>query len=199
MIKLLIFDLGGVVFTQDDDPMHEPEFLSSFNISIGNLATGWNSAWDRYKTGKVTEDEFWKILLTESGTKNIDIQLAKDLWRKYSHPQPGMFELLTVLKSKYKLAVLSNIGIEHMQYKEDEYKMKDLFELIVASGREGLAKPDPEFYKALLLKENITATECLFIDDLPRNIDVAKSLGFEGIVFKGASDLRNQLSARGLI
>jgi HAD superfamily hydrolase (TIGR01509 family) len=46
------------------------------------------------------------------------------------------------------------------------------------SGDEGLAKPDPAFYRHFLEKSGWLAEETLFVDDSAANIETAASLGF---------------------
>ena len=46
----------------------------------------------------------------------------------------------------------------------------------------GCAKPDKSIYQKLLAQYALQANQCVFIDDLQVNLDVAKSLGFETIL-----------------
>ena len=46
----------------------------------------------------------------------------------------------------------------------------------------GFAKPDKSIYQKLLAQYALQANQCVFIDDLQINLDVAKSLGFETIL-----------------
>ena len=49
---------------------------------------------------------------------------------------------------------------------------------------ERMTKPDENFYKRFLEKYNLKAEECFFVDDTPENVEVAKRLGFSGIIFE---------------
>ena len=44
----------------------------------------------------------------------------------------------------------------------------------------------------------IAASEAIFIDDNPKNVDAAISVGLDGIVFRGADNLRTELRKRGI-
>ena len=48
----------------------------------------------------------------------------------------------------------------------------------------GLLKPNQEIYKKVLQTLNIEPEEAVFIDDKPRNVEAAESLGIHGIVFE---------------
>ena len=45
-----------------------------------------------------------------------------------------------------------------------------------------IVKPEPAIYRKLLEKYNLSAEECVFLDDKAENIEAAKALGFHGIV-----------------
>ncbi len=63
----------------------------------------------------------------------------------------------------------------------------------------GLEKPDPKAYQLLLEKVELPANEVVFIDDLEENVEAAKKLGIDAIVFKSAEQVRHELAKRGLI
>jgi putative hydrolase of the HAD superfamily len=69
----------------------------------------------------------------------------------------------------------------------------------VVSGYEGISKPDAGIYELLMDRYGLKADECVFIDDRPENIEVAKALGMEGIVFESyeqaSIELENIVSA----
>lgn len=50
------------------------------------------------------------------------------------------------------------------------------------------AKPDPAIYRYLFETFSLDPKECFFIDDLEKNINAARSLGMDGIVFNGNID-----------
>ena len=60
---------------------------------------------------------------------------------------------------------------------------------IIISGREHLLKPYPEIYQLLLSRYDLKAEECVFIDDREDNVEGARKVGMEGIVFTSVNDL----------
>ena len=55
-------------------------------------------------------------------------------------------------------------------------------------------KPDAGIYRDLLEKYQLLPKECLFVDDRPENVEGAKALGMEGIVFTGYEEVSSSLS-----
>ena len=61
------------------------------------------------------------------------------------------------------------------------------------SFQEKLTKPDPKFYHRFLEKYNLVPSECIFIDDTPANVEMAKQLGFIGIVYESYDSMIEQI------
>ena len=68
----------------------------------------------------------------------------------------------------------------------------------MVSGTEKLIKPDPKIWYVLLERYNIQAGESVFIDDNPKNIEMAQSLGFETIQVNSDTNLEQELAGLGI-
>jgi 2-haloacid dehalogenase len=72
------------------------------------------------------------------------------------------------------------------------------FRDVVVSGREGLAKPDPEIFALAERRFGHPAEAMLFIDDNMANVDAARTRGWRAHHFTGADRLAAELRERGL-
>ena len=156
-IITLIFDLGNVVLTNDwhyDCPEKFQAYSDYFDITYDDMERGWNAFWPQFCTGRITEDEFWKGFLETAGAKKIDIEQAKKLWREYQNPIENMLDLLGKLKQHYRLAALTTISREWLDYKKESYTHNPYFEITISSGYSGLAKPDPKINRMLIKQLN---------------------------------------------
>ena len=59
-------------------------------------------------------------------------------------------------------------------------------------------KPDPQIYQIALKRAKARAGECVFIDDLEENIEVAAKMGIHTILFKPQTDLEAELRSLGI-
>ncbi|MDY6286322.1 MAG: HAD-IA family hydrolase, partial [Lachnospiraceae bacterium] len=94
------------------------------------------------------------------------------------------------------LYILSNVSLrmavndrwrEYVPYPDD-------FDGVFLSAEYKMLKPQPIIYETFCNRYGLKAEDCLFIDDLKRNIDAAKACGMGGIVFDGdAEKLRKDL------
>jgi len=201
MINTIIFDLGNVIFTNDwHDNNNEKfdEFTQYFGTSYENMDKGWDKAWPKFKTGKITENEFWHEFLTTANSNNLDIEKAKELWRKHQKPIGDMLGLLPSLQQNYKLGCLTTISKEWLDFKIEKFNLNNYFEEIVSSGYFGIAKPNKEIYLEVLKELNEKPENCVFIDDKPINLTPANDIGIKTILFTNEKQLIEDLNKMGV-
>ncbi len=200
MITTLIFDLGAVILSNDwhyECQEKFDEFTNAFAIDYNQMELGWNAHSHDYLIGKMTEEEYWKRFLTTADAKNIDVELAKIIYRKYQMENENMLDLLKKLK-KYRLAALTTIGKEWLEFKKKKFGLNEIFETIVSSPYAGTAKPDLEIYKLTLKILGVPAKECVFIDNKKELLIPADKLGMKTIHFTGQKDCEEKLSRIGI-
>ena len=82
--------------------------------------------------------------------------------------------------------MLSNISIGFAKNYSSVEELKELFSLfdgLVFSGPIGKLKPHKEIFQHLLDTYNISADECIFIDDNLSNVMGANNAGINGYLF----------------
>jgi len=111
---------------------------------------------------------------------------------------PSSVEFFNEVKAQgYKTYVLSNFsedGFAHIR-KRDAF-LFDQMDGIVVSAHEKLNKPDPAIYECLRKRYRLAHEECIFIDDLPKNIMTALDLGIHGIIFEDVESCRKYFTSR---
>lgn len=70
---------------------------------------------------------------------------------------------------------------------------------VIASGHEGLIKPQPEIFRLACERFGHAPADFLFVDDGAHNIEAARALGFDVHHFTDPAALRPALEARGLL
>ena len=61
-----------------------------------------------------------------------------------------------------------------------------LFDGVVISGEVGLHKPEPEIYTLAAERLDLSAGECVFVDDLRENCEGAERVGMTAVLHRGA-------------
>ena len=117
-----------------------------------------------------------------------------------SGPIWGTVEILRELKEAgYSLYGLSNWPAEKWRQVSPKYEFFGWFADIVISGEVKLAKPDPAIFQLLLERIGRPAGECLYIDDAPHNIEAARGLGFQTILFESPEQIGKDLKTMGVL
>lgn len=62
--------------------------------------------------------------------------------------------------------------------------LADLFDAEVRSGEEGLRKPDPEIYRVAARRVGVAPDACVFVDDIPANVQAARAVGMWGLLHR---------------
>jgi len=115
-------------------------------------------------------------------------------------PIPGTIEIARALKKDgLGIYALTNFSAETFAVARKAYPFFAEFDDIVVSGEVGIVKPDPEIFDLTLKRIGCPAPECVFIDDAPKNIEVARHLGFAAIQFQDAVQLEHDLRSMGLM
>jgi len=206
MIKAIIFDLGSVLVGNEWWVIYK-KIAQELNISEEKVKEIKRPLLGKWGTGEIDEEKFWKEFEKQAGIK-INRKFTKDLWfRTYRDNTKDInksWEILAELKAqKVDLALITNIIPPHVRANEETgriNKLKDLgFKVLVMSCNVGVCKPDPQIYKIALKKLNLSAEECVFVDDILDNIEGAKKLGIQGIHFQTPEKLREDLIKIGLL
>ncbi|AYZ11520.1 HAD family phosphatase [Chryseobacterium arthrosphaerae] len=199
-IKNIIFDFGGVLmdwnpryffkdYFNDDDKM---EYF------LENIAQNeWNIEQDRGRS----LSEGTAIQIKKFPEWEKEIRAYYDNWTVMLKSDiPQNVDVLRKLKNTdYQLFGLTNWSAETFPYALENYDFFQIFNgKIVVSGTEKLIKPDPAIWHILLERYHIQAGESVFIDDNPKNIEMAQSLGFATIHVTPDTNLEQELAVLGV-
>ena len=107
-----------------------------------------------------------------------------------------LFEHFSKTRATY---ILSNFQTHPFQTLLKNNPFMHLAKGIVVSADEQCAKPDEAIYRILLERYQLDPRTCFFIDDRIENIQAAKALGIDGVVFQSADQLKTCLKEQGLL
>jgi len=196
----LIFDLGGVVEFYDQKiaakklapVLNVPE--KKISEILSSNTNKFINAMEKGQSSRV----YLKILAEELNIKKVPYKIFKKAWESIFWANKDLILLLCLLKRKYHLILLSNLGKIHKNYLSRQYHLSYLFEKRFFSYKMHVRKPDKEIFNLTLKKLKLNPQQVLFIDDKIENIQGAKKLGIPSILFKNNKDLIEQLTKRGV-
>jgi 2-haloacid dehalogenase len=198
-VNTVVFDLGGVLI--DWDPrylyrrlMPEDE-VEAFLDEIGFAE--WNHGQDAGRG--------WPEAVAEHVARHPRRrELIEAYPRRFADTLgDAIGGTVTVLEELHAAGVpllaLSNWSAGTFPVARRTYPFLDLFDGIVLSGEERVAKPDPRIFAILLERYGLVAADTVFIDDSPANITAAGAAGLVTIHYQSPGRLRGQLVQAGLL
>jgi putative hydrolase of the HAD superfamily len=154
---------------------------------------------DDYEAGHVSTAVLMGMMRETFHLRCTDEQFAAAFGDMFT-PNPAVCELVPRLKPRYRLLLLSNTNELHARWFRRQFASTlEWFDGLILSYEVGLRKPDPRIYQLCQQRAQCEPGECLFIDDLPTNVEAARGIGWQGIVYRKGDDLRRELAGLGVV
>lgn len=197
--QAVVFDWGKVI-AFDDRNVVVDFMCESFKFSKEEFEKANLEKKKAMKEGN-SEVDFWLKLAKEKG-----VQLPKDWSKAYMDAikasvgvDPNMFAMVDELKGKkIRVGLLSNMDNRYGPMIRG-FGFYDRFDPCLLSFEMGVEKPERKAYDIMLNALNLPAADVIFIDDKLENIEAAKAVGIDGIVFESSEQVRNELKKRGVL
>jgi 2-haloacid dehalogenase len=198
-LTAVVFDLGGVLI--DWDPRHlyrrlMPEHeIDGFLAEIGFAE--WNHAQD---AGAPWAGAVESLCARHPHRRELIAAYPKRYNETLAGAIAGTVDILTALHDRgTRLLALTNWSAETFPSARAEFDFLEIFEGIVVSGEEGVAKPDPRLFQVLIDRFELTPEATVYIDDSAVNVDAAAGHGFVALRFRDPDYLGEDLRRLGLL
>ncbi len=198
-MQAIVFDFGNVIGYFDHYlTLNKIAAYTEMHPQAMYAAVYNSDLEDAFESGRLSVAEFLQGFRERCGLRCEDAFLqaaCADIFR----PNPDVCALLPLLKPRYRLLLGSNTNALHaVQFCRQFADVLTHFDHVVLSFEIGVRKPRPGFFEHCQRLAGCPPQECLFIDDLPANVEGARACGWQGIVYTGIADLRAQLAALGI-
>jgi len=181
-----IFDIGNVLVSYEPRKYLERLFTDQTAIEMILHNVYFSDEWQIADEGKLTRDEMTKIFCDRLPQYKDDVtNLMKNVTDMFK-PLDTLKLLPKIKSAGHKLYYLSNITFDVRDYLVDAYDFFDLFDGGVFSCEERIIKPNPEIYHLLLRRYNLKAGDCIFFDDMEKNVAAAEKEGIKSVLFTTA-------------
>jgi len=201
-VDAVVFDVGNVLVRWDPAlavaAAVGPERAAAFIADPGFDFATWNHANDAGRPW----DEAERVAVERHPHFAAEIRAYREHFgHSLVEEVAGSVAILRELhEAGVPLFALTNWSAELFPVALERFDFLELFEDIVVSGEEGLAKPDPEIFEVLeeRVRHRGGLDDCIFIDDSPANVTAALEAGLDAIHFTDPEHLREDLLVRGL-
>lgn len=194
-VRGVLFDRDGVL-TKFDLAGATQFFAPLLPISIFALAARWQVAGEQhgFPRSPVEEQAFFDRFWSQTADEfHLDAAqraaLAQLDYTRFvvSYPEaPLVLEQLR--RQNLRLGVLSNFSLASLDRSLVSAGLAPYFDAIVAAPVIGFAKPDPQAYRIALDALQITADECLYIDDEEECVEGARAVGMNAFLLDRRAD-----------
>ena len=194
MVKCVISDLGKVLLFFDNfiffrkiaecSPLSAEDIAERFHRHRESIRS--------FDTGKIEPPDFYAEVVQKLEA-NVGEKSFFLMYNDVFSLNPPVLDLLRKLRTNHQTILLSNTDVERFGFIRKKFPEILLFDQYVLSYEVGYMKPHPEIYAEALKKARVPAGECVFLDDLPENIEGAQRLGMNAILYGHRTDLEVRL------
>lgn len=191
MIKAILFDWGGVFTSNAQLGDFCKEYAEKKGIDFETFNSKMIELWDAARVGNIDSSLFWSELGNQVSV--TPEQFHKDL-EAFSGYKPEVLRFVKeALQGEYKLGIVSNQIETWFEPQIKKYNLKDVFDVISTSYRSRSAKPDLKIFKDTLVQLGVAGSECIYIDDMEKNIPPAQELEMKTILYSNLQQLKDNL------
>lgn len=202
----IVFDFGAVLFTWRPAELLAQSFPETactpeHAAQLAHAVFG-HADWHNFDRGALSMEE---VVARTAQRLDLDLQVLSELVAGIGEqllPMDASVALLTQLyalrrqsDSALRLYYLSNMPVPYARTLERLHPFLQWFDGGIFSGDVQHIKPEPAIYQLLQTRYALEPAQTVFIDDLKSNVTAAQALGWAGIHFESAPQLRAQLGA----
>lgn len=199
MIKNIVFDIGNVLCGYSWEPYFKSFGFPQDIYERLCAATVKNEDWNEYDRGVLHRDEVLELFVANDPGIEKEIRLTltnlHDLLTRYNYAVPWIQELKAKGYRCYYLSNFSDAAYTDCGHVLDFVPYMDGG---VFSYHEKVIKPQPEIFHILMDRYGLKPEECVFMDDLEKNVNAARAEGMAGIVFESKEQAMEMLKGLGV-
>jgi FMN phosphatase YigB (HAD superfamily) len=201
-IEVILFDLGNVILPfshyqiaeklsqfSERKEFKDPQRIFSYLFDFEKGAV------NGYEVGKVSSIQFFESL-KEYLHLSLSFKEFIPIWNDIFTEDQGVSKIIRSLKGKKKLGLISNTNPLHFDYILSKFPVIHIFDKWILSHEVGFKKPALGIFQKAIEWASVEPGKILFIDDMKQHVEVAVSLGMQGIHFISADQLREELNSK---
>ena len=201
-IEVILYDLGNVILPFSHYQIaeklslfsHRKEYQDPQRI-FSYLFDFQNGVINSYEVGEVSSAKFFKSL-KESLDLSISFEQFIPIWNDIFAENQEVSQIILSQKGEWKLGLISNTNPLHFDYCLKKFPILRTFDKWILSHEVGFKKPAVEIFRRAIEWASVEPEKIIFIDDMKKHVEVAVSLGMQGIHFISFEQLREEIYAK---
>lgn len=185
-MEAVIFDLNGVITVGVTKNLNKLNNIFNVSLSSQEIYSLWYPVYLEASLGKISLAEFWQRLAMKTSPSyliagNEDEMFLEEIQLK----ENNIPEILSYLKDKYKLGLLSNFVKEWAYMLLERFKLGSFFQNILISSEVGKRKPSPELYQKICELMKVSPRKSVYIADEGEDLKVPQKIGMLPVFIPG--------------
>lgn len=182
MIKAILFDFDGVLTIDKTGSTTITNYLSNTcGITLEDVQTCYYKYNKRLLLGETTHLEIWQDFCKSLG-QNIDYAILLDSFRA-TRLDEKMITLVQELKEKYLIGMITDNKCDRINTILEYRELKEYFDVIAISANLHSGKDSHNIFEYVLDVLDVSASECLFIDNMEKNLVIPRKMGMATILY----------------
>ncbi|HET6574706.1 MAG TPA: HAD family phosphatase [Fimbriiglobus sp.] len=198
-MKTIFLDFGNVVafFDHQRAIAKLARYTDRPPVELALVLYG-GAAEDDYEVNKITTAEYIRLVKRNGRLTCTDEEFLAAFvdifWRN-----DEVCDLIPRLTPRYRLVLASNTNDAHFAHYTRQFAdVLRHFDHLCPSHQAGSRKPQPEYFAYCQRFAQADPSECLFVDDLPANVEAAERHGWKGVCYQVRGRLVEHLRAAGV-
>jgi putative hydrolase of the HAD superfamily len=198
-VRTVIFDFGNVVafFDHSRAVARLARYTDMPPVELALVLYG-SQIEDSYERGRIDTAEYVREARLNARLSCTEEQFLSAFgaifWRNFE-----VCDLIPRLRPAYRLVLASNTTRAHYDaYTKQFADVLCQFDHLGTSFDAGARKPEPAFFAHIHTRTHADPNECVFVDDLPTNVEAAERFGWRGVVYRPDGTLADKLRAAGV-
>ena len=185
MIKAIIFDCFGVIITDALQAVTDTLGANDPNavLRVKKIVRAMNKGLGDPEEARQDLADVFGISKGELQRKIGEGEIKDEV----------LLDYIGELNKKYKTAILSNIPGESLRRRFEKGELESHFDVVVASGDIGYAKPEVRAYEFVAEQLGVHLDECVFIDDRSVYCETARAVGMQAILYENFGQMKHEL------
>ena len=199
----LIFDFGNVVahfsYARAAEVLGRRAGLSGEALLARIRAGGLDPLLREYESGRIGAEAFSRGVAGLAGLEVAHDEFAAAWADIFTLNEPVARLVAELKRLGYVLVLGSNTNDLHAgRFRVQFAEALAPFDALVLSYEIGHVKPSREFYLACAEAAGVAPGDCVFVDDMPENVEGARAAGLAALLYRDPVELRADLRRLGV-
>jgi len=182
MIKAVLFDFDGVLTIDKTGSATITNYISNTcGIPLENVKSCYYKFTKKLLLGETTHQEIWTDFCQSLG-QDIDYNILLDSFR-FTRLDDKMIALVQKLKERYLIGMVTDNKCDRISTILDYRGLNQFFDVIAISACLHSGKDSPSIFEYVLNTLNVSASECVFIDNTEKNLVAHKQMGMSTVFY----------------